>query len=340
MNALISLPLAAAQNLETTVDDVTDWFNEPATRELIMERPLKILLILIVALVLDRVAAALIRRGARRRIANPGILREREPADTQQARTQENRRQQRLKTLANVSRSVAAIVVWTWAVLAILDQLGVNVAPLIASAGIVGVAIGFGAQSLVKDFFSGMFILLENQYGVGDTIEVGDVVGEVEEMTLRITTIRDMDGTLWYIRNGDIERVGNHSINFSVARLQVPVSVMADPDKVSSVIEDAAVTACQDPQIRDVVMGAPVMLGPSEFNPNYVSFRLTVRTMPGQQWAVARHINHRILKELHSADVVLAPMDSVLVEFAGSDTDEKADKKGEDNGHHPNTAAR
>ena len=190
-----------------------------------------------------------------------------------------------------------------------------NVAPLIASAGVVGVAIGFGAQSLVKDFFSGMFILIENQFGVGDTIQVGDIVGEVEMMTLRITTIRDIDGALWHVRNGDIDQVGNHSARFSTARLQIPVSLMANPDKVSRVIEDAATAACHDPEIRDLVMGTPTMLGPSDFNPTYVSFRLTVTTMPGEQWAVARHLNHRILAALHAQDVVLTAMDSVLVEM-------------------------
>lgn len=320
----------ATQKVDTAVSDVTSWWNDPSTRDAFVERPLKILLILIVALVLDRLAAHLIRRAAQRGIDNPPGLLGRGVDNTPQSRAQENRRQQRMRTLANVGRSVAAIIIWTWAVLAILDQLDVNVAPLIASAGVVGVAIGFGAQSLVKDFFSGVFILLENQYGVGDTIEVNDVVGTVEEMTLRMTTLRDMDGALWYIRNGDIDKVGNHSIQYSVARLQIPVSVMANPDKVNAVIEKAALAAAKDPEIRGMIMEAPQMLGPSDFNPNYVSFRLTVKTMPGEQWAVARHMHHRILAELHHGNVVLAPMDSVLVEFA--------DKKGSHDGHHADSA--
>lgn len=307
-------------SVDTTVDDVTSWWNNPATHEMLVEKPLKILLILLVALVLNWLAVRIIRRATQRAIETPAILRDSSAnQNSPQARAQENRRQQRMRTLANVGRSIAAIIIWTWAVLAILDQLGVNVAPLIASAGVVGVAIGFGAQSLVKDFFSGIFILLENQYGVGDTIQVGDVVGEVEEMTLRITTIRDMDGALWYIRNGDIDRVGNHSIQFSVARLQIPVSLMANPDKVSRVVEDACVAAIHDPEIKDLVMSTPQMLGPSDFNPNYVSFRVTVKTMPGAQWAVARHLHHRVLVALHKEDVVLAPMDSILVEFAGKE---------------------
>lgn len=312
-------------SVDTTVNNVTSWWNNPATQEILVEKPLKILIILLVALVLDWLAMRIIRRSTQRAIDKPVLLRN-PGTDEQspQARAQENRRQQRMRTLANVGRSIAAFVIWTWAVLAVLDQLGVNVAPLIASAGVVGVAIGFGAQSLVKDFFSGIFILLENQYGVGDTIQVGDVVGEVEEMTLRITTIRDMDGALWYIRNGDIDRVGNHSIQFSVARLQIPVSLMANPDKVSRVVEEACVAAIHDPEIKHLVMGTPQMLGPSEFNPNYVSFRVTVKTMPGAQWAVARHLHHRVLVQLHKDDVVLAPMDSVLVELKEGQNNEHA----------------
>ena len=303
-----------AEKVDEAVTGVTSWWNDPETQDILIQRPLKILLIIVVALVLNWLARSIIHRATRRGIERTPLLAS-EAEDTPQYRAQEARRQQRMRTLGNVGRSVAVIVIWTWAALAVLDQLGVNVAPLIASAGVVGVAIGFGAQSLVKDFFSGMFILIENQFGVGDTIQVGDIVGEVEMMTLRITTIRDMDGALWHVRNGDIDQVGNHSARFSTARLQIPVSLMADPDKVSRVIEDTAVAACRDPEIRDVVMGTPAMLGPSEFNPTYVSFRLTVQTMPGQQWAVARHLNHRILAALHQKDVVLTAMDSVLVEM-------------------------
>ena len=275
-----------AEKVDEAVTGVTSWWNDPETQDILIQRPLKILLIIVVALVLNWLARRIIHRATRRGIERTPLLAS-EAEDTPQYRAQEARRQQRMRTLGNVGRSVAVIVIWTWAALAVL----------------------------VKDFFSGMFILIENQFGVGDTIQVGDIVGEVEMMTLRITTIRDMDGALWHVRNGDIDQVGNHSARFSTARLQIPVSLMADPDKVSRVIEDTAVAACRDPEIRDVVMGTPAMLGPSEFNPTYVSFRLTVQTMPGQQWAVARHLNHRILAALHQKDVVLTAMDSVLVEM-------------------------
>ncbi|MCP3811936.1 mechanosensitive ion channel family protein, partial [Mycobacteriaceae bacterium Msp059] len=127
-------------------------------------------------------------------------LRDRGSATESSVRLAE-RRQQRAQTIGSVLKSTVSIVLLVWVVLAVLSVLGVNIAPFSASAGVVGLAIGFGAQNLVRDFVSGVFMLLEDQYGVGDTIDVGDVVGEVQSVGLRITTIRDIDGTLWYVRN-------------------------------------------------------------------------------------------------------------------------------------------
>ena len=225
--------LAASAAANDAVNDLEEWINDPQTRNLFVERPLWILLIIVIAIVLQMVLNRIINRAAQRSIANPGgtiaLRRGEQDDDSPQARSQEQRRQARIKTLANVGRSAVAIIIWVWAAMAVLDQLGVNVAPLVASAGVVGVALGFGAQSLVKDFLSGMFMLIENQYGVGDAVQIGDISGTVEHMTMRITTVRDIDGTLWYIRNGDIDQVGNQSDVYSVARLEVPISLASDP---------------------------------------------------------------------------------------------------------------
>lgn len=288
--------------VDEAVDGVSRWWNDPATQDLFIARPAKILLIILVALALHGFANRIINRAANKTIENTQ-LRVAEQDDSPQARSQEARRVQRIRTLANVGRSAAAIVIWVWAALATLDQLGVNVAPLIASAGVLGVALGFGAQSLVKDFLTGIFMLIENQYGVGDTIQVGDIVGDVEEMTLRITTIRDIDGTLWYVQNGDISRLGNHSDRFSIARLQIPVSLLVDPADAAPVIEQAAIDASFDPEVRELILEDPELLGASEFNPTHMSFRVSVKTLPGQQWTVARHINQRILTALQQAGI-------------------------------------
>lgn len=290
--------------VDEAVDGVSRWWSDPATQDLLIARPVKILLIILVALVLHGLANRIINRAAKKTIENTTAkLRATTDDDSPQARAQEARRVQRIRTLSNVGRSAAAIVIWVWAALAILDQLGVNVAPLVASAGVLGVALGFGAQSLVKDFLTGIFMLIENQYGVGDTIQVGDIVGDVEEMTLRITTIRDIDGTLWYVQNGDISRLGNHSDRFSIARLQIPVSLLTDPVDAAPVIKQAAHDASFDPEVRDLIMEDPEFLGASEFNPTHMSFRVSIKTLPGQQWTVARHVNQRVLTALHGAGI-------------------------------------
>lgn len=222
------------------------------------------------------------------------------PPETQiMRRSQEKRRQSRIRTLGAVGKSAAGIFVWTWAVLAVLTTLGVNVAPLIASAGVAGVALGFGAQSLVKDFLSGIFMLVEDQYGVGDTIDVGDgIVGDVEDISLRVTTLRDVDGTVWYIRNGEILRVGNLSDDYSIARVQIPVGLSNDTDKAWDVIATSLRKAVQQPQIRDYVLEEPQMKGISDFEPDYLSFRGVVKTLPGYQAEVQRHVYAQILSDM------------------------------------------
>ncbi|QYH19331.1 mechanosensitive ion channel family protein [Corynebacterium aquatimens] len=301
--------LAASAAANDAVNDLEEWINDPQTRNLFVERPLWILLIIVIAIVLQMVLNRIINRAAQRSIANPGgtiaLRRGEQDDDSPQARSQEQRRQARIKTLANVGRSAVAIIIWVWAAMAVLDQLGVNVAPLVASAGVVGVALGFGAQSLVKDFLSGMFMLIENQYGVGDSVQIGDISGTVEHMTMRITTVRDIDGTLWYIRNGDIDQVGNQSDVYSVARLEVPISLSSDPSDAAAVIERASIAAVQDDTIRDSVIGQPEVLGMSSFTPDHLTYRVSVKTMPGAQWAVSRHMYEEILEALQDAQIVM-----------------------------------
>ena len=220
------------------------------------------------------------------------------------ASTNEARRVSRIQTLAGVGRSAVTIFVWVWAVLAILDKLGVNVAPLVASAGVVGVALGFGAQALVKDFLSGIFMLMEDQYGIGDTIDLGNgVFGDVESISLRITTVRDIDGALWYVRNGEILQVANHSDRYSVARIQVPVALSNDPDKAFSVINAAAADASHDPTIRDIILAEPTVNGMSGLEVDHMSYRVSVKTLPGKQWDVQRALQSKILSAMHAEGI-------------------------------------
>lgn len=317
------------ERVTEAVSGLSAWWNDPDTQQNFVTRPFWILVIILVACLAQWGTHRLIRRATKKAIAKPNsngrFRRGAAPDDSPQARSQEQRRIARFKTLSNVGRSLAAIVIWVWAIMAILDQLGINVAPLVASAGIVGVALGFGAQSLVKDFLSGMFILLENQYGVGDVIAVNDVEGTVEDMTMRITTLRDIDGTLWYIRNGDIEQVGNNSDRYSVARMEVPVSLFADPSKAANVIITAARAAAKDEHVRRDIISEPELLGVSNFSTDHLTYRVTVDTMPGAQWGVSRFMYEQILEAMQEADVRLPGSEPMLVR---NDPREKITERG------------
>jgi small-conductance mechanosensitive channel len=206
------------------------------------------------------------------------------------------RRQQRAQTIGSVLKSTVSILLLIWVVLAVLSVLGVNIAPFIASAGVVGLAIGFGAQNLVKDFVSGVFMLLEDQYGVGDTVDLGEVSGEVQSVGLRITTVRDIDGTLWYVRNGEIARVGNMSQDYAVARVELPVALTADVERAEQVALDAAHDVIADPTMAGKVVGEPEMLGVQELSADLLKLRMTVKTRPNAQWAVQRRLRRAVLR--------------------------------------------
>jgi moderate conductance mechanosensitive channel len=198
---------------------------------------------------------------------------------------------QRARTLGSVLRSLCSAVVGIIATIMVLGEFGVDLAPILASAGIVGIAIGFGAQNLVKDFLSGMFMLLEDQYGVGDIVDVGQASGTVESVGLRITTLRDVNGTLWYVRNGEILRVGNKSQGFAVAVVDVPVAHGTDVSEASEVATRVARERVKEPDIAEDVLEEVQTLGIESVTAEKLTLRLTVRVQPGRQFAVQRALN-------------------------------------------------
>jgi len=277
-------------------------------RHWLIEVPLRIVVYVIVVLIarlvlhrmIDRASGQSSKKGKGDKPApvKPGLLRRlrgRTPAEADAQQITE-RRLQRTQTIGSVLKSTVSIILLVWVGLAILNVLGVNIAPFIASAGVAGLAIGFGAQNLVRDFVTGVFMLLEDQYGVGDIVDLGDVAGEVQSVGLRITTIRDIDGTLWYVRNGEIARVGNMSQEYAVARIEVPVALTADIERAEQVAIDAALAAAVDPAIADKVLGEPEMLGVQELSPDLLKLRMTLRTRPSAQWAVQRRLRREILR--------------------------------------------
>jgi small-conductance mechanosensitive channel len=224
----------------------------------------------------------------------------------------------RAETLGHVLRSIAAAVVWTIALLTVLAEIGINLGPLIAAAGIAGVALGFGAQSLVKDFLAGIFILVEDQYGVGDIIDIGEVsgtlvTGTVEGVSLRSTRLRSTNGTVWHVPNGTILRVGNMSQQWARALLDVSVVYGSDLDLAQAAIKRAADELWQDPAWSDVVLEEPELWGVENLAPEGVTIRLVVKTQPAEQFRVLRELRGRIKAALDEVGVDIATTQRTLV---------------------------
>jgi small-conductance mechanosensitive channel len=213
------------------------------------------------------------------------------------------RRAQRARTIGSVLRSLSSSVVLVIGAVMVLAEFGVALAPILASAGIVGVAVGFGAQNLVRDFLSGMFMLLEDQYGVGDIVDLGEASGVVEAVGLRITTLRDVNGTVWYVRNGEILRVGNKSQGYAVAVVDLPLAHSADIAEATDLAHRTAVERVAGEDVADAVLEAPEVLGVERVGPEGVTLRLTMKVKPGRQFAVQRALNAAITDAFDDAGV-------------------------------------
>ncbi|MFZ5868934.1 MAG: mechanosensitive ion channel family protein [Actinomycetota bacterium] len=204
------------------------------------------------------------------------------------------RRVQRARTIGSILKSVSTGVIATIVLLMVLAEFGINVGPLIAGAGVLGVALGFGSQTLVKDFLSGIFMIVEDQYGVGDVVDLGEASGSVEAVGLRVTRLRDVNGTVWYVRNGEILRVGNMSQGWARAVLDVAVAYGEDVGRVQDVLREIGAEIKADPDWGHLVMEDPEVWGVEALSADGVVLRLVVKTVPLEQWTVARELRRRI----------------------------------------------
>jgi small-conductance mechanosensitive channel len=218
----------------------------------------------------------------------------------------DERRKQRVRALGAILRSAASVTIFSIAGFIVLGDLGINLAPLLASAGVVGVAIGFGAQSLVRDYLSGIFMLVEDQYGVGDVITVGDATGTVENVTLRITRMRDVNGIVWHIRNGAIETLGNESQGWARAVIDFPIPFEADLAAIRDLLAQTGDEMWNDPVWRVVMLEAPEVWGAQEISSSEVTMRIVVKTAPLRQWEVEREMRARVKHALHEAGILPA----------------------------------
>jgi moderate conductance mechanosensitive channel len=254
--------------------------------------PLRIALVLAIALVLSR----LVTRVSRRLV---GGLRLVSPLVRATPRGED-----RVRTLTGAVASVLRTVIWLVAVLTVLGQLDINLVPFVATATVIGAAVGFGAQSLVKDFLSGVLLLAEDQYGVGDEIVVGTgaaaTTGTVESVNLRVTRVRGQDGVVWYVPNGDIRTVGNNTESDSQALVDVVVPNGTDLVAAGAAAESAARSVAEDPEWENVFVGAPVFAGVQSSDNDGAVLRVTAQTKPGQHFRVAQELRLRVLETIRN----------------------------------------
>lgn len=272
--------------------------------------PLRIVGILIAAFAAQVILRWLIRHGVRQ--ASARAQHERLESLRRIDRTAElsavllsQRTEQRAAAIGSLLSSIVGIAVWSIAVLTILPLLGVDIAPLLASAGVIGVALGFGAQTLVKDYLSGIFMIIEDQIGVGDVVDLGPAVGTVEEVALRYTRLRDLSGVVWYVRNGEILRVANRSQGWTLAVVDIPVDYGSDLDKVRQLIESVAADMDEDPAYDDMLLGQPSFAGVESMTGNAVIVRVTAKAVPEKQIPLAREIRERIKMAFDRAGIVV-----------------------------------
>ena len=210
---------------------------------------------------------------------------------------------QRVKAIGQLFSSAATLIIWTVAITSALSILGINVAPLLASAGVAGVALGFGAQTLIKDFLAGIFIILEDQYGVGDVVDLGPAIGTVEEVDLRVTRLRDMSGVVWYVRNGEILRVANRSQGWTVATVDVPIAYDEDLEKIRVIIDRVGKEMLDDPAFSGMLLDAPQYAGVEQVSGDAVFVRITAKTAPDKPMQSAREIREKLKVAFDKANV-------------------------------------
>src|SRR5438067_721833 len=269
--------------------------------DFLIDRPLKAFVLIVVAWVGVRLAHRAISRFVSRLQPEQarealGILRDGSlPDDTAPLRL---RRAQRAETVGALLKSAAALIIWVLTMIAVLNQIGINLGALIAGASIVGIAVSFGAQNLVRDFLAGVFVLLEDQYGVGDLIDAGPATGRVEAVSLRSTQLRDIRGTLWHIPNGQVTRIGNFSQGWSQAVLDVEVADHVDIESTTALIEQAAAALRDDPALAGRILDDPQVWGVERISEGSVAIRIALRTSPRARLVVERQLRAHLKQVL------------------------------------------
>lgn len=296
--ALMEVPAVCKETDSLTCGLVYSWTNNETlarSSAWLIGKPLAILALLIAGLlirwIIHRVIDKLVKR-VEHGVVPARLGAQQRSADVHNEST--SRRVQRAQGLGSLMKSIATFVIFGIVVVMMLSQIGVNVAPILASAGVLGLAIGFGAQSLVKDFLSGIFMMFEDQYGIGDAVDLGEAIGTVEAVGLRVTRVRDVDGTVWYVRNGEILRVGNQSQNWARSVLDISVGYGENLSRVRTVLKEVAHELWEDDAYEGVIIEEPEVWGVQSLSAEAVVVRVALKTKPLEQWAVGREMRERV----------------------------------------------
>jgi small-conductance mechanosensitive channel len=297
-------------NLCRYVEDLThsEWLAHASNW--LIAKPFSILMLIVIAIVIRWVIHRTIDRLTRRAAegAVPGVIGTRVPQFfLEHSPALIERRKQRAETMGGLLKSITTGVIAVIVLFMIISQLGYDIAPLIAGAGIIGVALGFGSQTLVKDFLSGIFMILEDQYGVGDTANLGVATGTIEAVGLRVTRLRDVDGTVWYVRNGEVLAVGNMSQQWARTVLDIPVAFSEDLARVRAILLEVAESVWNDADYRGKILEEPEVWGVERWDPDGVVVRVVLKTAPLEQWNVARETRERI-KDAFDAHHIEIPL--------------------------------
>ncbi|WP_194897308.1 mechanosensitive ion channel family protein [Catenulispora pinisilvae] len=287
-------------DLTTRVAKASNWFSDHSG--VIISDTIAIVSIIVVSLLIRKVTLTFIRRTVEKAAMR---------AESKPGRFLENgllmgaeRRMQRTRALGGVLGSIASVTIMIIAALMIIQQLHISTGPILASVGGLSVAIGFGARDVVTDLLAGIFMIMEDQYGVGDFIDAGDAKGTVEEVGLRVTQLRDIDGVVWYVRNGTIKRIGNQSQGHARAIVDVPVSYTENPQRVRDVMVESAHQLFEDPMWKDSFLSeAPTVAGIESIEGDHMMMRVSMRTAPRKSSEVARELRSRLLAAFDESGV-------------------------------------
>jgi small-conductance mechanosensitive channel len=285
--ALATQDRTAAQDETSFADVVRDWHRD--TLSFVHKDLPKLLFFFAIAFILARIVAFFVNRM-------------RQLADRQ---TNNAQRASEIRTVASILRATAYSIISFIVLVHVLDVLGINITPLLASAGVVGVGIGLGAQSIFKDVLNGIFILVENQYNVGDQVKIAALTGSVEDLSLRLTTLRDGDGTLYFIPNSQIATVANYSRDFAVATLNITVDASADPDRVLQILRTTALAVRNEPAFKAVAVADPDIPGIDSISGRAVTYPITLRVAVNQKDAILRELRRRILQAFEENSIPL-----------------------------------